>query len=248
MDRHYAEHYRDLYREHWWWRAREDLVLATLARLRPAGQWGQILDIGCGDGLFFDKLLPLGQVEGIEMDPAGVTPGGRWRDRIQVRPFDEDFRPGKRYGLVLMLDVLEHFADPLACLRRALDLLEPDGRLLITVPAFRSLWTSHDDLNHHFTRYTRGGLASLVRQAGGQVHRARYFYRWMYPIKLATHFKEAILPVAPATPRIPPAWLNGLLYRLSRLEQEIIGPLPLPFGSSLLLVTGGALGNRQALG
>ena len=236
MDPGYARSYRDLYENHWWWRAREDLILATLDRLRPLGGWGSILDVGCGDGLFFSKLEPRGDVEGIEMDPTGVDEKGPWANRIHVRPFDETFQPGKRYGLVLMLDVLEHFPDPLRRLRLALQLLAPGGTLLITVPAFRAMWTSHDVLNRHFTRYTREELGNLVREAGGEVGQARYFYQWMSPFKLAAHWKEALRATTPTTPRVPPRWLNGFLYRLSRFEQRALGPLSLPFGSSLLLV------------
>ncbi len=238
MDPHYAKTYRDLYENHWWWRAREELILATLDSIRPQGGWGPILDVGCGDGLFFEKLSTRGDVEGIEMDPTGVAPEGRWADRIHVRPFDENFLPGKKYGLVLMLDVLEHFPDPLRRLRRALELLAPAATLLITVPAFRVLWTSHDVLNRHYTRYTRKGLTDLVREAGGEVRRTRYFYQWMCPFKLVAHWKEGLFPVEPSTPKIPPRWLNGLLYGVSRLEQEILGPLSPPFGSSLLAVAG----------
>lgn len=238
MDPLYAREYRELYETHWWWRAREDLVLSTLAGLRPGGRWGAILDVGCGDGLFFEKLSKLGDVEGIEMDPTGLDRSGRWVDRIRVSPFDESFQPGKQYDLILMLDVLEHFPDPESRLRRAIGLLAPGATLLITVPAFRALWTSHDVLNHHFTRYTRRGLTELVRQAGGEVRRARYFYQWMVPLKLAAHVREALVPAAPEVPRVPPAWLNAALYRLSRLEQRLLGSVPVPFGSSLLVVAG----------
>jgi SAM-dependent methyltransferase len=236
MDEHYARNYRDLYQNHWWWRARESLILSTLAALRPGGEWGRILDIGCGDGLFFDELSRLGHVEGIEPDPAGVTPGGRWAHRIHVRPFDESFRPERLYGLVLLLDVLEHFEDPKRHLQRALRLLEPGGTLLVTVPAFRLLWTSHDVLNHHRTRYTRARILELLREAGAEVVFARYFYRWAFPVKLAAHFKEALFPSTPTTPRVPPFWINRFLYGLSRAEQRTIGSWPLPFGSSLLAV------------
>ena len=54
-----------------------------------------------------------------------------------------------------MLDVLEHLPDPLPPLRRALALVGDRGVLVATVPAFRSLWTSHDDINEHFERYTK---------------------------------------------------------------------------------------------
>ena len=83
-------------------------------------------------------------MEGVESDSEIVSSENRWHDRIHVRPFDETFDVGRRYGLVLMLDVLEHLQNPEAALRHALRLLEPAGRIVISVPAFNVLWTSHD--------------------------------------------------------------------------------------------------------
>lgn len=236
MDSRYARDYRTLYDRHWWWRAREALILEVLTRLRPEGDWGRILDVGCGDGLFFERLSAFGEVEGIEMDPTGVTPGGRWAHRIQVQPFDDGYRPEQPFGLILMLDVLEHFPDPLPPLRRALELLEGEGRLVVTVPAFRGLWTSHDELNHHFTRFRRSEIELLTQRAGGRLESCRYFFQWTAPLKLAQHWVEKVIPARPSVPRVPPRWVNRALYGVSRLEQRVFdGPSP-PFGTSLLAV------------
>ena len=51
-----------------------------------------------------------------------------------------------------MLDVLEHFENPGPALRRAVELLADTGAILVTVPAFLGRWTSHDEINRHFTR------------------------------------------------------------------------------------------------
>ena len=236
MHPEYALQYRQLYEKHWWWRAREELILEELGRLVGSGRDGAILDVGCGDGLFFEKLARFGRVEGVEMDPIGVQPEGPWADRIHVRPFDESFAPGKRYALVLLLDVLEHLAEPLPALARAVELVSADGAILVTVPAFRAQWTSHDEINRHFTRYTRATLTELAQRAGARVDKTRYFFQWTSPIKLAVRLKEAILPGTPAPPRLPPPWLNAALYRLSRIEQKVSRAWPLPFGSSLLAV------------
>jgi SAM-dependent methyltransferase len=230
----YAAAYRDLYERHWWWRARESLLLSEIEGHRPAMGWGSILDVGCGDGLFFDSLARFGEVWGVESDESLVPADSRHRARIHLGSFDSTFEPRRRFGLVLMLDVLEHLPDPVAALRKAGDLLEPGGRILITVPAFQVLWTRHDDLNRHFARYRRRRLTALVEQAGLGTLSERYFFHWLFPVKLGRRIVERFgaRPGAPAT--VPPKWLNLTLLGLTRVEQETIGRLRLPFGSSLL--------------
>jgi len=173
MKSEYAAQYRDLYENHWWWRARESYILGILRRERAQKKHGAVLDIGCGDGLFFDHLAEFGEVEGVEADAAIVSDDGPHRDRIHVCQFDETFQPGKKYSLIVMLDLLEHLPDPLGGLKHALELLEEDGTIVITVPAFRALWTTHDDWNHHFTRYTKRTFLSSARDAEMQIESLR---------------------------------------------------------------------------
>jgi len=238
MDEAYGVKYKELYEKHWWWRAREDFILSTLERIQAKKHRGPILDVGCGDGLIFDRLSAWGEVEGVETNPLFVSKEGPWRSRIHVCPFDETFRPCKRYSLILMLDILEHFFDPLICLRRGVELLEPNGTLLITVPAFPCLWTSHDELNHHFKRYTKTTLTEVTRRAGIEVLSCRYFFQWTFPVKLMVRLKEGFLDASVRPPKIPPHWVNDTLYRVSKVEQKVFGLLPVPFGSSLILVGG----------
>lgn len=239
MDSHYGARYRELYERHWWWRARESVVLDALHRHRPPAGWRTVLDVGCGDGLFFDALGRLDGVElveGVEPARALVSPGGRHAPRIHVVPFDASFDVGRRYSLILMLDVLEHLADPVSALRHALSLLESDGRFVATVPAFRALWTRHDDLNHHQTRYDKQSMREVADRAGLRVDEARYFFHWTALAKLATRLIEAVVPGEPSSPRVPPEPINSALYAISRLEHRVAAAMPLPFGSSLLVV------------
>jgi 2-polyprenyl-3-methyl-5-hydroxy-6-metoxy-1,4-benzoquinol methylase len=154
VDALYACHYRELYENHWWWRARERFILAILRGLQSQENWGSILDKGCGEGLSFDSLGQFGEVEGVETDPSLATKNDRWEHRIHLSDF-EAFQSNKQYSLILMLDVLEHFRNPTLCLRRSEELLDSRGSLLITVPAFSCLWTTHDDLNCHVSRFTK---------------------------------------------------------------------------------------------
>lgn len=238
MDPRYAAHYRRLYEEHWWWRARERVILAELERLRPPGGFGPILDVGCGDGLFLPRLAAFGDPEGVEPDAALLTDAGRRSGRIHVGPFDRTFQPDRRYGLILLLDVIEHVTDDRACLGHALALLAPAGAVVVTVPAFRVLWTAHDDVNHHVTRYTRRGFLRLAAEVGLRVDRVRYLFQFTAAAKLAARGKEALLGARPGLPAIPPPWANRLLDAAARLEERTLGRLPVPFGSSLLVVGG----------
>ena len=206
-----------------------------MERLRPQKNWRSILDVGCGGGLFFDRLSEFGDVEGVETNPSLVTQDNRWRHQIYVSTFDATFQPNKQYSLILMLDVLEHFANPLLSLRRSEDLLDPAGTLLITVPAFSCLWTSHDELNHHFCRFTKKSFLELASQTSLRIHDLQYFFHCMFAAKMLVHYKEKCIRTNPAIPKVPSPVLNALSYRLSMLEQKIFKQR-LPFGSSLLAI------------
>jgi SAM-dependent methyltransferase len=234
----YAERYAELYGRHWWWRAREEAVVREVSRLLRAdggargGSTPAILDVGCGDGLLFPRLDGMAEVEGVEPDARLVS--GRWGARVHVVPF-ERFVSERRYTLILMLDVLEHLADPAAALARARDLLRPGGRVLLTVPAFNLLWTTHDEINHHFTRYRMDTLARVVRDAGLRVERGRYLFHWLFAAKLLVRAREVASKPEARAPSVPPRAINAALYAACRLEQRLARPLRLPFGSSLMV-------------
>jgi len=196
-----------------------------------------VLDIGCGDGLFFDQLAAFGNsVQGIEPAADLVSEDPARRSRIHIGPFDESYRPDRSFQLVVMLDVLEHLDDPVGALRHALSLLEPSGVFLATVPAFESLWTTHDDINEHRVRYTKRAFRRLAGAAGLQLDRLEYFFHWTYPVKRAQHLLESLTRPSPTPIRVPWAPLNSGLRMLSRLERSVTARWNLPFGSSLLAV------------
>lgn len=234
MKQVYAQTYRELHQRHWWWRSREAVLLCELADHVPKTGYGRILDIGCGDALFFDELNQFGDVWGVEPDASLLREDGPYRNRIHVGPFDGSFTAEEPFGLVLMLDVLEHLQEPVEALGRIADLLTPSGALLLTVPAFPIAWTSHDDWNEHVVRYTRSSLARVVRDAGLTVRSSRYLFHWLFPAKLVVKAIEAIYPGSRKPAAVPPEWLNKALLRIATFEGRLFRRIPLPFGTSLL--------------
>ena len=244
MDPQYGAYYRRLYETHWWWRMRERWVLQAIRRANLGAGARNILDIGCGDALFFDQLARLGNVEGIEPDRDLVSLSNPYRKQITLGPFDASFQAGKRYGLILMLDVLEHMRDPQAALSHAASLLEDDGNLILTVPAYRLVWTNHDNINHHFTRYTKATLFPLLRESGLEVLESAYWFHWTFPVRLVQRAFEKAFHIPPCNPSIPGPFLNKTFMRFCAFEHAFLPPLGVPFGTSLFVRSGVSLDKR----
>ena len=95
--------YENLYRlddRHWWFRARQDIVLRLIAKyfqpelppeVGPRGRY-KIFDIGCGTGMILHNLSKYGEAWGIDNDPKAVayTKGKNPAAKIILGSFSED--------------------------------------------------------------------------------------------------------------------------------------------------------------
>jgi len=234
----YAAQYRRLWTEHWWWQARRRYVLSLIARLAAQAEIRAILDIGCGDGLFFDDLRRFGDVWGIEPDARLVAPQNPWRSRIEVCAFGPEYTTERRFDLVVMLDVLEHIENDAGALRAVWRLLKTGGHAIFTVPALPLLWSVHDEANAHYRRYRREGLRRLLHETGFQVLEIRYYFGWtLLPMLL----RRLVFPAGRRgaceyRARIPPRVINCLMRWMTLMEQAVTFPLGLPLGTSLYAV------------
>jgi 2-polyprenyl-3-methyl-5-hydroxy-6-metoxy-1,4-benzoquinol methylase len=235
MDVRYSAVYPDLYRYHWWWRVRERMLISTLRQVAPPPP-ASILDVGCGGGLFFGELQQFGQVTGIEADPASVGQDNPWAHSIVRGELDDSYIPPAPFDLILMLDVLEHVPNVPKILANVARILAVDGRVVVTVPAFEWLWTSHDDMNHHVKRYTADDVRSTLQASGLAVFETRYLFQSLVLPKLAVRLSEATGLRRPDVPGIPGPAVSAVLQRWFWAEYRWLGRLP--FGTSVLAVAG----------
>lgn len=231
MQEQYAAEYPHIYAHHWWWRARERILIGTIRDLVAGMDDARILDVGCGAGLFFDALQHLGHVEGVESDLTAVERSGPWRSRIHAGVLTEG---GDLFDVILLLDVLEHVHHPEALLRTAARRLTARGRIVVTVPAFDVLWTSHDDLNQHVRRYSARALRATIAQADLITLTSRYMFQSLVVPKLLVRAIEAITRGEPRVPPIPPRAINTAIETWYRVENALVGWLP--FGGSVLAI------------
>ena len=258
MDESYGARYAELYRAHWWWRAREELLDRLLQRLLGTGREGalrgaarasdprgtssdDLLDFGCGDGLFFPVLARYGTPHGIEPDARLLDPAGPWRDRISTEPLTAEPTETGRYRLIVALDVLEHIEDPRPVVKELARRLAPGGWFVATVPAFQSLWTAHDDLNHHVRRYRLRELETLVGEPGLEIVESRYFFTWLAMLKWLVARVERLVRPTSKPPTVPFGPFNAAALTVSRIEQRLLGDSHPAFGSSALVVARSSL-------
>ena len=93
-------------------------------------------------------------------------------------------RPTERFDRVLMLDVIEHIDDDLGFLKAIVDdLLTADGVVLVSVPAYASLFSSHDHVLRHRRRYSPGACRRVLEQAGLVVASSGGLFSSLLPVR-----------------------------------------------------------------
>jgi SAM-dependent methyltransferase len=102
---------------------------------------GRLLQVGSGHGLLLDEARRRGyDVEGVELSSEAASHA---RDQLGLRvremAIEDAELDGERYDAILLVDVLEHLADPIAALDRLRGVLAPGGALLVVTPDPSSL-------------------------------------------------------------------------------------------------------------
>lgn len=234
--------FKRIERDHWWFRARREIIMRLIAG-SVQSERQRILDISCGTGLMMVALSSLGEVSGIDAAERAVTYARRTINdprRVHLGVFPAYSPEERPFSLVTCFDVLEHIEDDRRLLSTIFhDLLSEGGTLVLTVPAYHFLWSPHDLINEHKRRYTAHGLRIMLEGLGYVVVRCTYFNTFLFPVvflvKRWQRMRWSHMPKAHSE-RIPPRWLNALLYQFFRMEGYFLSLVSFPFGVSLIII------------
>jgi SAM-dependent methyltransferase len=154
----------------------------------PLSPRSAVLEVGCGDGFVLVGLFePSSVALRVGIDPHFTDEdlfelGEQHADVRFQRELDSELP--ERFELVLLLDVLEHVEDDLGMLRELVTRrVSPGGHVVITVPAYQSLFGHHDRALRHLRRYDPGELARAASAAGLDVLESGHWYGSLLPLR-----------------------------------------------------------------
>lgn len=224
--------------QHWWFRARREILARVIARL-GLPLHAELLEIGAGTGGNLGMLSKYGRVSAVEVDGFASRYASDLSGLHVLYGYLPDQLPfaDASFDLVCLFDVLEHVEDDTSALKRVHRLLKPGGRAVVTVPAYQWLYGAHDRAHHHFRRYTARQLYVKARDAGLRVGRNGYFNALLFPLvalrrlqRMATAQKDH------HDAALPSRLVNGLLYAIFAAEKYIVPIALFPYGTSVLAV------------
>lgn len=241
-----VEEYEIMYRiehRHWWYNGLRGMIRAAFRRHGSAGETS-VLDMGCGTGANMAMLNGTAEVAGLDFSTEAIAKCREEglevtaRAAVQAVPFREGV-----FDTVLMMDVLCHKGVPekKRPLEEAHRVLREDGLLLLNVPAFQWLSSSHDAAVHTDKRFTKGEVLELLRETSFEPVAVTHWNTLLFPvIALIRLWHRGEEDRGSDLAEGPGSLLEGLSTRLCAsalaLERALMRIAPLPFGLSIFVV------------
>ncbi|HVU00435.1 MAG TPA: class I SAM-dependent methyltransferase [Polyangiaceae bacterium] len=155
--------------------------LRAIEALHPPGK--RLLDVGAAYGLFLKEAREAGwDASGVEIAPDCALEAAKISGApVACGDFVTVPLEGP-YDVIVMLDVIEHFRDPVAVVRRAHELLSPGGLLVIDTGDLDTPWAKllgdrwyFLDPPQHLFYFSERGLRTVLRKGGfsGEIRRTR---------------------------------------------------------------------------
>lgn len=179
-----------------------------------------------------------GEVYGIDISPEAISfCRKRKLSHVRLGFANATKFPASSFDIVTMLDVLEHVNDKMA-LKEVKRILRPGGVLILTVPAYKLLWSKWDVALAHKRRYEKKALTKLLQNLRFEVIKCSYLYSFLFlPVFLIRSIKSKTNKGEYTSDfTLNPGLINWFLLKIARLEQQIVMYWQVPFGTSIICV------------
>lgn len=245
MDEQYYKDYYILERRHWWFQVRANILKNILDNWSESPGHMNILNVGAATGGNNQMLETLGTVTSVEyergccniLEQEGYTV---YHASILDLPFEDE-----KFDLVCAFDVIEHVDDDYKAVAELYRVCNNKGLVFITVPAYMFLWSKHDEINHHYRRYTLKSLKALLADFNFEILYKSYFNTFLFlPIAL---FRVLSKPFEKSGNKQNKgsdfsvtqneSFINRVFYALFNSERKLLKKgISFPFGVSVCML------------
>jgi SAM-dependent methyltransferase len=171
----------------WWFRGLHGNLVATFHQRRLKRPCGVILDAGCGTGGFLCTLaqaLPECTLLGLDVDKTACEIAHAKSGQLvclgsaNSLPFSD-----ASLAAIFSADVLVHGGvDQKQALKSFHRCLQPEGILVLNLPAYPWLRSGHDRAVHNVRRYTSKNIRELLTAAGFVDVETTYWNTILFPL------------------------------------------------------------------
>ena len=161
---------------HWYYQSKLFALVRAIRKFSP--DWVSLIDVGAGSGFFSRSIADFDKGQQVIcVDPNYLEEKSEEAGNLK---FVKD--PPLNGGYVyLFMDVLEHVANDVELLTRYTNNARPGAKVFITVPAFMSMWSAHDEYLEHFRRYRLSEIVDVASRAGLRIVHKRYLFGMIFP-------------------------------------------------------------------
>lgn len=248
MDKEYYKEYYKAEREHWFFKSRNDIIMNLIEGTISDSNMKNvsILNIGVATGYTSVLLKEMGSITSIEFDEDCFNFTKEIEKDINLQRgsiLDLDFDDNS-FDIVCAFDVVEHVKEDNIAIKEMERVCKNDGHIFATVPAFMSLWSQHDVINHHFKRYRQKQFNQLFSNPQNVTY-TTYFNFWLFlPILFIRTIKNIFSSTKVQNPENAESdlkmfsgstFISSLFYKVLISENWFIKKkINLPFGVSIL--------------
>ncbi len=228
----------NLERTHWWFIGRRRLLKFLLSYLSIRRD-STVIDVGCGVGSNLPLIKSMGfKVIGIDSECYSLSYAKNLSGTLLINgdvlklPFKSNSTE-----LIIATDILEHLDDDSMGIKEIRRALTPEGNLILTVPAFKSLWGIQDVVGMHKRRYSKDELLEKIEREGFIVLKSSYFNFFLFfPILLGRRLIRLLGLKIESENKINSPLINFFLEALFSIEPYLLRYLSFPFGVSVFCI------------